>query len=226
MSTHQDRIETALLADDWDRVGYEASEWARAVETAGEKDPRPYFALNVTHLIRGEFADAWRMHARALQETDDIERVREWVHSIADRHAGNAQTHLVQGLFLAQSGQSEQSMASYKEAAKLAPQSAYPHYFLAQIHERADHLEMAIKEYREAVKLAPGFAPARTNLGVAYQEQGRLEMAIPQYREVIKLNPNDALAHANLGCALAEQGKFEPALQAYKEALRLNPSDS
>ena len=70
MSTHQDRIETALLADDWDQVGYEASEWARAVETAGEKDPRPYFALNVTHLIRGEFADAWRIHPPALQETD------------------------------------------------------------------------------------------------------------------------------------------------------------
>ena len=38
------------------------------------------------------------------------------------------------------------------EAAKLMPQSAYPHYFLAQIHERANHLEMAIKEYKEAYR--------------------------------------------------------------------------
>ena len=124
MNTHQNQIETALLAGDWDRFGYEAAAWVRAVETAGEKDPRPYLALNVTHLIRGEFAEAWKVHAHALQEAEDIERVREWVQSLTDRHPGNAQTHLVQGLFLAQSGQSEQSMASYKEASKLAPQSA------------------------------------------------------------------------------------------------------
>ncbi|HNL90138.1 MAG TPA: tetratricopeptide repeat protein, partial [Nitrospira sp.] len=223
MHQHQHKIDTALLAGDWDRFGYEAGVWVRTVEAAGEKDPCPYFALNVTHLLRGEFADAWRVHAHALQETADIDRVGDWLAAILKQHPDNAHVNLVQGMFLAQSGQSEQSVVFYKEAAKLAPQSAYPHYFLAQIHERAAHLEMAIKEYREAVKLDPSFAAARTNLGVAYQEQGRLEMAIPQYREVIKLNPNDALAHANLGCALAEQGKVEPALQSYKEALRLNP---
>lgn len=173
------KIETALLAGDWDRLGYEAGVWVRAIEEAGEKDPRPYFALNVTHLIRGEFADAWRVHAHALQEAADIDRVGDWLRTILKQHPDNAQMNLIQGMFLAQSGQSEQSVVFYKEAAKLAPQSAYPHYFLAQIHERADHLEMAIKEYREAVKLDPSFAAARTNLGVAYQEQGRLEMAIP-----------------------------------------------
>ena len=48
------QIETALLAGDWDRLGYEAGACVRALEAAGEKDPRPYFALNVTHLIRAE----------------------------------------------------------------------------------------------------------------------------------------------------------------------------
>ncbi|MDR4473569.1 MAG: tetratricopeptide repeat protein [Nitrospira sp.] len=153
------KIETALLAGDWDRLGYEAGAWVRAIEEAGEKDPRPYFALNVTHLIRGEFADAWRVHAHALQEAADIDRVGDWLRTILKQHPDNAQMNLIQGMFLAQSGQSEQSVVFYKEAAKLAPQSAYPHYFLAQIHERADHLEMAIKEYREAVKLDPPSPP-------------------------------------------------------------------
>jgi tetratricopeptide (TPR) repeat protein len=196
---YQEQIESALLAGDWERLARDAAGWARAVESAGTRDARPFFALNVIHLLRGEFAEAWKTHARALQEPEDIETVRNWVHSLPERQPDNASAHLVWGLFLAQSGQSEQSLAAYKEAASLAPDSAYPHYFLAQIHERAGHPEMAIKEYREAVRLNPAFAAARTNLGVAYQEQGRLEMAIPQYREVIALNPHDALAHANLG---------------------------
>jgi len=117
----------------------------------------------------------------------------------------------VMGLFLAQSGQSEQSIAAYKQSAKLAPQSAYPHHFLAQIHERANHLEMAIKEYREAVRLDPFLCAGADQLGVAYQEQGRLEMAIPQYREVIKLNPNDSVATQTSPAPLRNRARWSSA---------------
>ncbi|GBL40017.1 UDP-N-acetylglucosamine--peptide N-acetylglucosaminyltransferase [Nitrospirota bacterium] len=226
MTDYQAQCETTLLAGQWDQALPATLAWARHSATSTDSDPRPYFALNVIYLLRGEFADAWNTHPKCLQELDDIAQVKEWVEAFVAGHLEQANAHLVMGLFLAQSGQSEQSITSYKEAIKLGPQSAYPHYFLAQIHERANHLEMAIKEYREAVQLDPTYVPAHTNLGVAYQEQGRLEMAIPQYRKVIKLHPADAIAHANLACALAEQGKFEPALQSYKEALRLNPKDA
>ena len=226
MTDYQAQCETTLLEGQWDRAEQVALAWVRHHAASTDHDPRPHFALNVIYLLRGEFAEAWKTHPNCLQEPHDIAQVKAWIEGIVARQAAQANAHLVMGLFLAQSGQSEQSIASYKESITLASQSAYPHYFLAQIHERANHLEMAIKEYREAVRLDPSYVPARTNLGVAYQEQGRLEMAIPQYREVIKLTPNDATAHANLACALAEQGKMEPALQSYKEALRLNPIHS
>ncbi|RPJ23713.1 MAG: tetratricopeptide repeat protein, partial [Planctomycetaceae bacterium] len=208
MSEHQTTCEAALLSGAWDRAVDAALAWARHREPAGRRDPRPHFVLNVVQLLKGQFAEAWTSHALSLQDADDIARVKAWLDELVSGHVDQAAAHLVMGLFLSQSGQSELSMQSYRTAAQLAPHSAYPHYFLAQIHERANHVEMAIKEYREAVRLDPAYAPARTNLGVAYQEQGRLEMAIPQYREVIKLNPNDAVAHANLACALAEQGKL------------------
>ena len=226
MTDYQAQCETTLLEGQWDQAQQAALAWARHPAAGTARDPRPHFILNVIHLLRGAFAEAWNIHSECLQESVDIVLVKEWIEGFVARQPEQASVHLVMGLFLAQSGQSEQSIASYKESSKLAPQSAHPHYFLAQIHERANHLEMAIKEYREAVRLDPSYAPARTNLGVAYQEQGRLDMAIPQYREVIKLHPNDSVAHANLACALAEQGKLEPALQSYKEALRLNPKDA
>src|SRR6266545_7358682 len=226
MAEHTDHIEQAIVRGDWAKVFQEASVWSQALVRARHKDSRAAFALNVVHLIRGEFAAAWKIHGQALQEPDDLAKVREWVGALATKHPDQGHAHLVVGLFLAQAGQSEQSVEHYKKAIALAPQSPYPHFFLAQIHQRAARPEMAIKAYREAVRLDPAYAPARTNLGVAYQAQDNLEMAIPQFREVIKLNPNDAVAHANLACALAEQGKQEPALKEYQEALRLNPNDA
>src|SRR5579884_2865482 len=216
--------EQAILGSDWAGLETAAHGWLSRV-TSGS-DPRPHFALNVVQLIKADFGAAWQTHAKCLQEAADIEAVRTWVEGLLQQHQDRASVHLVVGLFLAQSGKSEQSIARYKDAIRLDPTSPYAHYFLAQIYERSERMEMAVKAYREAVKLDPVYAAARTNLGVAYQHQGQLELAIPQYREVIKLNPNDAIAHANLACALAEQGKIEAAVAEYKEAIRLNPRDA
>ncbi len=222
--SYGDTIEDAIIRGDWASVHREAQAWTGELErneTSGvAPDPRASFALNVAQLLRGEVQEAWKSHAKSLQEAADIARVRGWTEALLARHPEKSGVQLVMGLFLAQSGQSEQSVDRYKEAVRLDPLAAPPHYFLAQIHERAGRQEVAIKEYREAVKLDPSYTLARTNLGVLYQEQGRLEMAIPQYREVIKLTPFDAVAHANLACALAEQGKLEAAVLEYQEALR------
>ncbi|MBX3306186.1 MAG: tetratricopeptide repeat protein, partial [Nitrospira sp.] len=182
MNTHQQQCEAAIVAGAWDTLFAESMAWSR--DPDGAKDPRPLFARNVVYLVQGRFADAWKTHALCLEAQEHIAAVGSWMNDLLEREGSSGYAHLVQGLFLAQSGQSEQSMGPYAEAARLLPQSAYPHYFLAQIHERAGHVERAIKEYREAVRLAPDYGPARMNLGVAYQDQGRLEMAIKEYREV------------------------------------------
>ena len=182
---------------------------------------------NVVYLVQGRFADAWKTHALCLQAEQDIAAVGGLGQRSGSIGIGQWVRHLVMGLFLAQSGQSEQSIRSYADAARLLPHSALSALLSgARFTNAPAILEMAIKEYREAVRLAPDFAPARMNLGVAYQDQGRLEMAIKEYREVIKLTPDDSAAHSNLACALAEQGKIEPALQSYKTALKLNPQDA
>ena len=155
MTDYQTQCETTLLEGQWDQAQQAALAWARHPTADTGRDPRPHFILNVIHLLRGEFAEAWNIHSKCLQESEDIVLVKEWIEGFVARQPEQANAHLVMGLFLAQSGQSEQSIASYKESSKLAPQSAYTHYFLAQIHERANHLEMAIKEYREAVRLDP-----------------------------------------------------------------------
>ncbi|MFZ1802496.1 MAG: hypothetical protein WAU05_01120, partial [Nitrospira sp.] len=60
----------------------------------------------------GRFADAWKTHALCLEAAQDIAVVGEWVNDLLGREMECGYAHLVKGLFLAQSGQSEQSMQS------------------------------------------------------------------------------------------------------------------
>jgi len=124
-------VEQAIIQGDWDQAVETATQWSQS-ESAG---PPAFFALNAMHLLRGEFALAWQMHAKSLQEEEDINQVRAWVDRILETHPDEGYLHLIRGLFLAQSGQSEQSMESYQEAVRLAPESPFPHFFLAQIYQ-------------------------------------------------------------------------------------------
>jgi len=70
----------------------------------------------VIHLLRGELAEAWKTHPKCLQEPEDIAQVKEWIEEFVARQSEQAYAHLVMGLFLAQSGQAEQSIAAYKQS--------------------------------------------------------------------------------------------------------------
>jgi hypothetical protein len=113
MIDYAKKIEEALIRGEWTIVSATAEAWACAVGL--NRDPRPYFALNVVQLIRGEYGAAWQTHARALQEPADIEVVKNWVDCLLKEQPDQARIHFVAGLFLAQSGQSEDSVARYKE---------------------------------------------------------------------------------------------------------------
>src|SRR4051812_9239083 len=123
MTDYQAQCEAALLEGQWNQAQLAALAWIRHPSIGVDRNPRPYFALNVVHLLRGEFADVWNTHTKCLQEAEDIVQVKEWIEGFIARQSGQANAHLMKGLFLAQSGQSEQSIASYKESSKLAPQS-------------------------------------------------------------------------------------------------------
>ena len=97
---------------EWEQAAREALAWALVRnQRIGILD---HFALNVVQLIKGQFAEAWSSRALA-QEPDDIAQVKSWLDGLVARHADQPNAHLVMGLFLSQSGQSEQSMQSYRQ---------------------------------------------------------------------------------------------------------------
>src|SRR5689334_19900766 len=134
MEPYKERIEDAMVRAEWEAIIEPAEAWIHSL--GGERDPRPHFALNTVQLVRGEFGAAWKTHAHCLQEEHDIGVVRAWTDDMLHRHRDTASMFLVAGLCLAQSGESEQSVAQYKDAIRMDPAMAQAHYFLAQIHER------------------------------------------------------------------------------------------
>ena len=75
------------------------------------------------------------MHAKSLHEEEDIEKVREWIDRLVSTYSEEGFVHLIHGLFLSQSGQSEQSLNCYQKAVQLVPESPFPHFFMAQIYQ-------------------------------------------------------------------------------------------
>ena len=78
--------------------------------------------MNVVYLLRGQFGFAWKMHAQSLEAQEDIESVQAWVSQMQKDYPQIGTVQLVAGMFLAQSGQSENSLACYQEAIRLSPE--------------------------------------------------------------------------------------------------------
>ncbi len=57
-SSDKPTIESAIAAGQWDVVYEEASSWSDEADCG----PLPFFALNVVCLLRGDFAQAWRVY--------------------------------------------------------------------------------------------------------------------------------------------------------------------
>ena len=95
MDEYERKIEAAFLAGEWETAFREAAAWRLAIERSEERNSRPYFACNVVHLIRGQVAAAWKLHGKALEETEDIDQVRTWVEAIRERHPEKANAHLL-----------------------------------------------------------------------------------------------------------------------------------
>src|SRR5919201_6276772 len=116
-----------MFSGNWPAVFDAAIAWGEHLLAVGRQDPRPQFARNVVHLLRGEFREAWQIHAAALQDPEDLRVVRQWVDEMLEHHRENPSVQLVAGLFMSQAGESEQSVDRYKETIRLAPRSPYAH---------------------------------------------------------------------------------------------------
>ncbi len=130
------------------------------------------------------------------------------------------------GMELAARGQTDDAVASYREALRLRPGYAEAHGNLGMaLLAQPDQKDAAIAELETAVRLKPELWQAECNLANTLMSiPGRHEEAIAHYKHVLRDRPELAEIQMNLGIALVDlPGRKDEAILHFESAVRTKP---
>ena len=122
-------------------------------------------------------------------------------------------------------GKLEEACALYREALRLAPQSAKAHLNLGIALQALGDDAGATAGYEQALALDSANPYARYNFGKLRFERGAHGEAEQLLRQALRSRPDFPEARIVLGCALEAQGKLDAAAVELEAALALRPRD-
>jgi tetratricopeptide (TPR) repeat protein len=147
-------------------------------------------------VMEGNWAEAERQFAQAVQETPDDVMLWAWLGVVREEQgnqagaeeafararevAGSELTfHLARGQVYIQANRSDKALAEAERAVELAPDSAQAHFLLASAYELSGRFVEAIAEFEKTSKLAENKEPqlvvlARMRMGMLLQTGGGL----------------------------------------------------
>ncbi len=135
----------------------------------------------------------------------------------------------------------DESIAKYKEAIGLVPNSDSFYYGMGTCYQAKGDIDLAIEAYKKAISLAPSNANYKSVLSGAQQIKAAplidsaikkqtdeakpdLPGAIADYEAALKLW-NDPSTHMNLGTAYQAANNLNRAMQEYNTALQMDAKD-
>ena len=138
---------------------------------------------------------------------------------------GAAERLIAEGNRAEDAGRLEEARALYREAVRLAPQSARAHLNLGIALAALGDEPGAVAGYQRALALEPANPFASYNLGKLRYERGAAVEAEQLLRQALGSRPEFVEARIVLGCALDAQGKLEAGAAELEAALRQKPHD-
>ena len=138
------------------------------------------------------------------------------------RNPNYAPAYVGLGLCASAEQLTDEALANFEKAIKLAPETASSHFHYARALEAVSRIREAIQAYQMAIKLQPNnpnFYPA---LGLLLTLSNQSTAAVACYRKAYELNPNSSDANYFLAQALLEEDKSEEAEKAIRRALQLH----
>ncbi len=122
---------------------------------------------------------------------------------------------------LQERGRSEEAIAHYREALRIAPHRADTSFNLALALARAGRADEAEAEYRRCVALDPDHRKAHRALARWLASTGRLGEALPHFAEAVRLTPRNPRVRAEYAACLAALGRAGEAAAELRQALEL-----
>lgn len=121
-------------------------------------------------------------------------------------------------------GQRRRAMACLDHLARLAPEEAAPHLYIATLAAAVGDPDRAEREVMAAIALDPANGAARHQLGCLLEERERFAEAEDHFRCAIELDASLYRAWYGLGMCLVKQGRLAEALRPLEEATRREPA--
>ncbi len=136
---------------------------------------------------------------------------------------GNFIAHNNMGTALSDQGKTEEAIAHYRSALRIAPKYAKAWINLGLAYEESDRNAKAIEAYQQAQRLNPNDAEAWNSLGSAYGKSGQTAKAIEAIGQALRIDPAYDEAWNNLGNAYVGNGETAKAIEALQKAIQINP---
>jgi len=168
-------------------------------------DPRTHVRLGRCYQQTGQIEPAVRHLVRALEIDDnqiephgrlvDIYWGRDWgraafhLRRLLDLESPTADRHTSLAIALANSGDIDGAIASFRAAAALAPEAPDKHSDLARALAIKGDLDGAVAAAKLAIALDANHGNANLILGQIYDERGEVDKAIDHYRRAVRANP-------------------------------------
>lgn len=169
--------------------------------------PKSAYEKGETALEEGRYEDAIEEFKKAVDQ--------------GDGESGEAQHAL--GLAYLKLDRRDEAIAAFKEAIRLRPNFADPHYDLGRAYYESGEFDTAAVSFEEAIRLNPEFFDALIAVGKTYQHSGRHTKSVEVLRKATLLRSDAIDAKSALGAALNLAGQPEEAALVLREVVRLSP---
>lgn len=161
-------------------------------------------------LAQNNHAGAAAAFARALEKLP----------SDPELHSLYAQALLQQAL--SQSGERDEALRHFEEAARLSPQTSYRLGFAAALNI-AGRNQDAIAQYEQVLSQEPRDQQALKELGSLYNRMGKYEEAATFLTRAAEVNPTDLALQQDLAWANEAKGNLDQAAETYRKVLGAAP---
>jgi tetratricopeptide (TPR) repeat protein len=134
-----------------------------------------------------------------------------------------AAEHFARARELANRGDNEAAVASYRAAIAADPKLVVAYNNLGNLLTGMDRAEEALEPLRRALELKPDYALAQYNVGNALKKAGRHDEAIRAYERALELKPGYPEALNNLANTLNDANRLPEAEATLRKAIASRP---
>lgn len=167
----------------------------------------------------GESAESLKISGNAALDGGDVALAESFYRQAIAADPGYMPAHYNLGNALRQQGRSDEALAAYEAAARLAPDDYEIQVNIGVALTEASRLDEAISAFDRAAALAPAALEPLLNRGVALDRSRRYEEAIAEWSKVIARDPACSIARYYRSMANLRLGRWQQGFAEFEARL-------